>query len=222
MFSEKTIAFLAENAIRNSREWFNENKALYTEYVLEPLMELVVRLSPTVHNIDPLLICEPRVDRSISRIYRDVRFSRDKSLFRDVMWTIFIRDKKIYQGLPAFFFELGPGGFRYGAGYYIAGTDTMESIRSMILKNDPAFKKARATYEAQDLFSMEGEKYKRKKYPDMPLPVQEWLDRKTICFIHDSTDMAALYSEDLPDTIAEGFKLLVPIYNFLIKAEERK
>ena len=96
--SAKTLDFLFENKLNNSKEWYHAHKKEYTELVLRPLAELVVKLKPTMLELDPDLIVEPRVTRSISRIYRDTRFSKDKSLYRDNMWLIFIRDKKLYEG----------------------------------------------------------------------------------------------------------------------------
>lgn len=222
MFTEETINFLVENRLQNSKTWFEEHRADYRQYVLNPLIELVIALAPTMLSIDDKLICEPKVDKAISRIYRDTRFSKDKSRYRDVMWCGFMRNKKLYKGLPGFFFEFSPNGFRYGCGYYIAGTDSMESMRELVLENDPDFKKALFTYNKQDIFGMEGECYKKSKHPAEPENIRDWLDRKNICFIHDSTDSTLLFSDKLADRLAADYKILQPIYKFLLKAEARK
>ena len=117
--SAKTLDFLFENKLNNSKEWYHAHKKEYTELVLRPLAELVVKLKPTMLELDPDLIVEPRVTRSISRIYRDTRFSKDKSLYRDNMWLIFIRDKKLYEGPPGFYVDISPRGLSYGMGYYL-------------------------------------------------------------------------------------------------------
>ena len=87
--SKQTLNFLAQNKFNNSREWFRAHKPEYQEYVLAPMAELVNLLAPTIQKIDPLIITEPKVGKAISRIYRDTRFSRDKSLYREVMWIVF-------------------------------------------------------------------------------------------------------------------------------------
>jgi len=185
-------------------------------------MELVTILAPVMLSIDDLLICEPKVDKTISRIYRDTRFSKDKSFYRDHMWCSFKRDKKLFPGFPEFFFDLSPVGFCYGFGYYAAGADSMNSIKELILSGDKDFEKVLKSSEKQDVFVMEGECYKRSKYPDKPADLRAWLDRKSIYFIHNSEDFKLLFSEKLAGMLAEDYKILEPVYRFILKAELRK
>ena len=79
-FSAQTLDFLFLNKLHDSREWFNERRDEYDAVVMEPMRKLVSNLAPVMMEIDPLLICEPKVNKSISRIFRDTRFSKDKSI----------------------------------------------------------------------------------------------------------------------------------------------
>ena len=83
--TEKTLDFLSENRQRNDRNRFHENKSAYMNDVLVPLIELVNELAPIMLEIDPCFETSPKAGKTISRIYRDTRFSRDKSLYRDTM-----------------------------------------------------------------------------------------------------------------------------------------
>ena len=222
LFSLKTIEFLIENRLMDSREWFRENKARYNKVVLEPFVDLVERLAPDMLEIDPQLITEPRVDRTLSRIYRDIRFSKDKMIYRDNMWFVFMREKKLYEGPPCFYFDLGPKGFSYGMGYYQASTASMEAIRKLVLDGAEAFQEADKAFRNQTLFYMDGDSYKRSKYPDAPEHLRQWLDKKSISFNCHSDDFDLLFSENLADTLLEGFRLLAPIYNFIWLAEVQK
>ena len=221
-FSQRSIDFLIENKINDSKAWYQEHKGLYLEFILEPFIELVARLSPAMLKIDPQLITEPRVDRTLSRIYRDTRFSKDKSLYRDNMWMVFMREKKLYEGLPAFYFDLSPEGFSYGMGYYQASAASMDAVRQMILGNAAPFKKAEKAFRGQSAFGMEGDDYKRSKYPDMPQAKREWLDKKSISFNCHSGDFDLLFSEKLAEVLLDGFTLLAPVYDFLCLAEARR
>jgi len=221
-FTLKTIEFLVENHLMDSREWFKENKERYNREVLEPFVALVERLTPDMLEIDPQLITEPRVDRTLSRLHRDIRFSKDKTLYRENMWFVFMRDKKLYEGLPAFYFDLFPKGFSYGMGYYQASAASMASIRKLIQSGAPAFRKADKAFRNQTLFSMEGDAYKRSKYPDEPEQIRLWLDKKSVSFNCHSDDFDLLFSDGLADTLLDGFRLLAPIYDFLWLAEVQK
>ncbi len=220
--SRASIDFLIENRLSNSSEWFHAHKQQYRTLVVDPLAELVTALAPTMDAIDAQLVCDPRIGGSISRVRRDTRFSRDKTFYRDTAWLVFLRDKRLYEGLPAFFFEFSPTGFRYGCGYYTASLQSLASIRRLIVDGDPAFLAAKAAYDAQAVFSLQGERYKRSPCPEQPEELRFWLDRKNVDFICDSTDFDLLFSDRLADTLAAGFSLLAPEYRFLIRAEQRK
>jgi len=220
-FSEKTLSFLFENRVVDNKTWFTEHRGDYESLVLSPLRELVTALTPAMLSIDPLLICEPKVGRSISRIYRDTRFSHDKSIFRDVMWCSFLRDKKLYNGLPGFFFEFSPRGFRYGCGYYQASPESMEAMRGMILADDKTYLAANRAFDSQSVFYIEDTKFKRSRYPGQPENKRKWLDQRSLCFIADSVDFALLYSDSLADVLARDFTLLAPMYEFMTAAESR-
>lgn len=221
LFSKKTFEFLMENRFRDDREWFRENRGRYEAHVLAPLQDFVSALSPVMLDIDGKLITEPKVDRTISRVYRDTRFSKDKSLYRDVMWCTFMRDKKLYHGPPAFFFELSPDRFRYGCGYYQADPKEMQALRDLILEDHAAFRKAAEAYRRQNHFVLEGELYKRSKYPEEPPEKQDWLNRKNQFLTHNSTDFDLLYSAGLADVVGEKLRLLQPVYEFFLEGHAR-
>lgn len=216
--SAKTLDFLVENRLNNSRDWYQAHKAGFQSLVFEPMAGLVEQLAPAMREIDPQLVTEPKTDRTISRVYRDTRFSKDKSLYRDVMWLVFLRDKKAFPDAPGFFFEFSPQGFRYGCGYYSAPPKLMDAIRSLVLNHDRSFLLARDSLAAQPVFTLEGEKYKRPRYPDAAPEEQDWLDRKGISFLHNSKDFDLLFSDRLADTLSQDFELLKPAYEFLCRA----
>ena len=215
--SKETLDFLIENRVRDSRVWFQEHKTVYRRVVLEPLQELVTALTPVMLEIDDRVICEPRVDKTICRIWRDTRFSKDPSLYRDTMWIIFKRDRMHSTAYPGLYIELGPDGFNYGCGFYDASPGYMNHLREKILGNSPAFTAAGRAYEAQSVFQMEGEFYRRPRYAGEPAGLRNWLERRNIAFIAGSRDFPLLYSDRLADKLAADFRVLKRIYDFLLQ-----
>ncbi len=215
--SAKSLDFLFENKLKNSKQWYDDHREDYITYVRKPLEELVTALTPTMLKIDDKLICEPKVGKSIARIRRDTRFSQDKSLYRDNPWISFMREKKLYNGLPAFFAEISPNGLFYGCGYYQASTESMENMRTLILEGDKDFKAALRAFKNQDVFELTGEAYKRNHYPDKSGELQNWLNRKNICLTAYSNDFELLFSDKLSDKLAHDFLLIEPIYKFMMK-----
>ena len=219
LFSKQTIAFLVENRLMNDKAWFEAHREVYREDVIAPFAALVTALTPAMHKIDERFVMVPKVGGSISRVWRDTRFSKDKSLYRDTMWISMIRQKGLM--LPEFFFAITPDNFMYGCGYYAAGSAGMNSLREMILSGSEAFQAAFAMYNDQDLFVLEGDMYKRSRHKDAPEALRHWLDRKVISLMRTSDDWDLLYSDRLADTLAEQLTRIAPMYDLLIKAEER-
>jgi uncharacterized protein (TIGR02453 family) len=211
-----------ENRLQNSRAWFNEHRGDYQRLVLEPLRALVTELTPTMLAIDPLFTVEPKVNKTIARIYRDTRYTHDKSLYRDFMWVVFMRNKKFWAGLPGYYFSFGPDGIDWGVGYYEAPRPLMEIYREMILARDAAFLMALEAYEKEDWIRLAGDRYKRPKYPEQPENIRLWLDMKNIDFEATSGDYGLLYSPAIAERLKHDFKAMAPMYDFICAAEARR
>ena len=220
MFSVKTFDFLIENKMMNSKEWFHAHRADYEEYVLKPLTQLSIQMGETISQIDSRIVTEPKINKTISRIYRDTRFSKDKSLFRESMWLSFKRDKKEYAQYPEFYVVITPDSFFYGCGYYYMQPATMKAARELILNNDKVFKKALNSFKKQNIFALDGDMFKRSKYPNEKEEIRMWLDRKVLCLSRYETDANLIFSDDLGYVLAEQMKEIAPFYDFLIKAEQ--
>lgn len=216
-FSKKTLDFLIENHLNDSKAWYQEHKEDYKQYIAEPFSEFITALQPTINEIDSEIICNPK---RFSRLYRDARFSKGGSIFRENVWCSFERRTEEFESVPSFYLDVSPNGFEYGCGYYMASTATMNALRNLILKNDKAFQVAIDAYENQDTFQLSGDLYKKNRYPDQSERLCNWLNRKSIYLFSRSTDIDQLCSNKLSDMIAEDYKKISPIYHFFMKARE--
>ena len=99
-FSPHSLAFFEALAGNNSKLWFDAHRAEYERYLLEPLKALVTDLAAPLLAIDPELVIIPAVDKTISRIYRDTRFSRNKSPYKTCLWITFNAQARIGKQLP--------------------------------------------------------------------------------------------------------------------------
>lgn len=214
-FSQRSVDFLFENRLHDSREWFNEHREEYRIYVTEPMKELILELTPTILKIDPLIEINPA---RISRLYRDMRLHPD-SIFRDHIWYTFSRTREQYHALPGFYFSIGAAGISYGCGYYCASAGSMNALRSLMLAGDDSFRQAFLAVEKQKTFSLYGDMYKRSKFPDQPEELRRWLDRKGIGLSCDTNDPGVMFSEKLAKKVASDFRRIAPFYDFCMKAE---
>lgn len=214
--SEQSLRFLDENHRRNNRDWFLQHKSDYETHVKEPMRELAESLVPTLRRIDPLLILDPK--RAVCRIHRDTRFTRDKTMFKRASWFVFQRSKGMVH--PVWFFEFTPDFHHYGCGYYSTPPKVMERMRELVLAGDKRYREAQAALDALPGFTLEGDKYKRPRYPDAAAKQRDWLERRSITALHFSQDTRRLFSKNLAARLAEAFAKLAPVYAFLIHAHE--
>ncbi|MBP7462062.1 MAG: DUF2461 domain-containing protein [Candidatus Delongbacteria bacterium] len=216
-FYPETIPFFIELKLNDSKSWYQDHKEEYKKYALEPFQRLVEDLSDTIRSIDPELDTTASSGRAISRIYRDIRFSKDKSLYRENMWITFKRRIPDWQTTPAFFFELTPNRYRFGMGYYLVERATMENLRRYILEKPTQFSELVSQLQHPILFSAEGNEYKRPPVTEYPEEFGPWIMKKEIYLCHNRSIDDTLYSADLVEDLKTGFKQLEPWYHFFHK-----
>ncbi len=216
-FSPQTLDFLRNVRENNSKAWFEENKQIYRECLLKPLQNPVAELGEAMLDIDPAFETRPAIDKTISRIYRDTRFSIDKSLFKNNMWITFKRPSKDWKDTPCYYFEIFPDWYRYGMGFYSASKNTMDQFREAIDDNPPKFLNVISFFKDQNLFQLEGEKYKRLIKNDHPSEIQEWYQWKSFYLACNKKIDGILFSSKLIDELIFGFMILKPLYQYLIK-----
>lgn len=217
-FLPETISFLINLKENNNKAWFEANKTNYQKFLLKPLHELVIELSPFMLSIDPLFEVNPK--KAVSRINRDIRFSHDKSPYRANMWIAFKRIYLDWKVEPTYFFEILPDYYRYGMGFYNIPRETMNKIRAMIDSDNKEFQKVNSLYKKQEIFVLEGEKYKKTLKPNLSADLNEWYQRKELYFVCNKKIDERLYGPILVDDLIEGFKLLAPIYRFFIELKK--
>jgi len=216
-FSPKTLDFLRSLKKNNSKIWFEAHKQDYQKYLLEPLRNLVIDMAEAMLTIDSYFEITPVINKTISRIYRDTRFSKDKSLYKNTMWITFKRPNKDWKNAPAYFFEISPDSYRYGMGFYSASKATMDGFREVIDKKPKEFLKTISFYSEQQVFVVEGEKYKKTLDKNKPEEIQSWYQRKNLYLVCNRKIDSHLFSRNLLDDLIFGFELLSPFYHYLWK-----
>ncbi len=217
-FTQASLDFLMENRLNDSREWFKEHRADFDRLVLDPLAALFTALTPDMLEIDPEFMCIPKMGKSLSRPWRDTRYTKDTGVFRENMWFMFQREK--YRGWPGFWFEISPVGCSWGLGWYYTPPETMKNIRERVIADDKLWKKADLAYRRQSAFIMQGEKYRRSPYADYPEAKRVWLDQKHIALMCQ-TESDIMFSPSLEERLRADFKSIADIYKFLVENSVR-
>jgi uncharacterized protein (TIGR02453 family) len=142
--SRDVFVFLAELRRHNNREWFNENKDRYLTEVRDPMMALVGALAPGLARISPHISVDPRPNGgSLMRIYRDTRFSRDKTPYKTNVGIHFGLEAARDFEAPGYYLHLEPGWVFMGAGLWHPGADALRAIREAIVRDPRGWKQAR-------------------------------------------------------------------------------
>ena len=132
-FTRKTLAFLRALERNNDRDWFRLRKPQYEEHVRGPMVKLLARLSADLPRFAPELIADPRV--SLYRIYRDTRFSSDKSPLKSHVAAHF-PSKGFSRGEGAgLYLQVAPAGVWIGGGLYMPASSDLRLIRAHIAAN---------------------------------------------------------------------------------------
>ncbi len=82
-FPKRTIGFLNKLSKNNNRTWFEANRNIYNSDFLEPLIYFVEEMGEKLLNLDSEITAIPKIDKSIFRLHRDVRFSKNKEPYKN-------------------------------------------------------------------------------------------------------------------------------------------
>lgn len=212
-FTDETFEFFMAIAFNNNTDFFHANHDWYLRAVREPCLSLAAALSDAVEAIDPDL--ERRPNRVVSRISRDLRFSRDKSPYRDYMWLSYHHGGEDRHSTPGFYFEITARGASCGMGFYEEHRARMNGLRRR-LQTEPEEMLSRWS-PLRDDHALHVNGFKRMKIPEGLDPeLQVWYPVRSFWLDHDLSDPALLRSSDLVDVLSEGFQRLAPLYHYIM------
>ena len=214
-FPEETLRFFLDLRFHNSATWFHEHREEYLNYVQAPFYALIEDLVPTMQQIEPQI--EIRPHKVLSRIHRDTRFSRDKSPYRDHLWTWFKRGGEDRWLSLGFWFEYGVDHLSWGMAQWGENRPLMDRFRREIT--------ARPYYIAGLIEScglpmrhldLSATHFQRIKVPPgIPESLVPWYTLREFGMIQSQPDPSLLSSRDLVGKIAADYLAMAPIYHLL-------
>jgi uncharacterized protein (TIGR02453 family) len=209
-FDREAITFLADLAANNDRAWFTPRKAEYERLVKQPLEALCVAMAERFQARGLPLTADPA--RSPFRIYRDVRFSRDKSPYKTAASARFMAPG----GGAGAYFHLEPGEIYAGGGLYHPEPAVLHAWRRLVDAEPAAVHEAIADPGFVAAYGgLTGDRLARvpagypKDHPDRDLLVL-----KDLIFTRRLAD-ADVLSPALPDTLADLYAAAGPVWALL-------
>jgi uncharacterized protein (TIGR02453 family) len=146
-FTADLFQFLRELTQHNDRAWFQANKGRYEAAVLQPSVRFVREMGPRLAALSPRIVADPRpFGGSVARIYRDTRFSKDKTPYRTNVGIHFAHEMSATaeEHLPGFYLHLAPGENEVYSGVWHPTPPGLARIRDAIVSDPKGWTRVRA------------------------------------------------------------------------------
>jgi uncharacterized protein (TIGR02453 family) len=216
-FEKAYLDFFKELAANNHKDWFDANRKRYEQFVKAPFAVFVADVIKEVQKLEPKVIVEPK--DCITRINRDIRFSKDKTPYKLHMSAIISAGGKKDKSYPGMYIQADPEHFRiYGGAYELTPAQTAD-LRHSIASDLKRFKGLMNDSEFISAFgSVHGEKGK-KLSPELKAAAE----KEPLIFnknMYHFTQLPAeiILSDHLLDEVIRHYRAALPLQQFLEKA----
>ena len=132
-FPEGTFRFLRGLTKNNTKAWFDAHRDAYQAFYVDPARALVAAVGPRLQAVSPTVAYDPRVNGSLFRINRDVRFAKDKTPYKNHIDLWFWHGGRRGWGSPGFFFRLAADRLILGAGMHKFDKPRLDAFRNAVI-----------------------------------------------------------------------------------------
>lgn len=218
-FTADSMKFLADLRTHNDKEWFDKNRTRYEEGLKEPALQLISDLQPALRKISKHFVADARsTGGSLSRMNRDIRFSKDKSPYKTALFMHFRHARGTEEAAPSFYLHIEPGGATVGGGVWQPAPKQLSKLRDAIVSEPAAWARAISGGGAAGACLMKGEALKRVPPGyDAEHKYAEDLKRKDFGR-HRMIADSELTGSRLAVEIADGFRDAAPLMRFVCAA----
>ena len=233
-FSAATLRFLRGLAAHNNKPWFEAHREEYEAAVKAPMQALIEELDVRLARFAAEIVGDPK--RSMFRIYRDIRFSADKSPYKThASCWFYHRDggrgvgREAEEGGAGFYFQIAPGDSFIGGGMWMPPKESLGRIRDAIAERPKTFEKIAAHRRLERRFGGLDDEAQLKRMPRgyaPEHPAARWLRFQSFVAGRSLTDAQAT-GRRLVTLLEADFRLLVPLVRWIngtlgLRAAERR
>ncbi|MDD4910991.1 MAG: DUF2461 domain-containing protein [Sideroxydans sp.] len=218
-FTKQTFAFLTALEANNDREWFTAHQQEYEDCVRTPALDFISDMSNEMPAISRHFLAQPKkVGGSLMRVYRDTRFSKDKTPYKTNIGIQFRHEigKDIHA--PGYYLHIAPSGCFIGAGLWHPDADTLFKIREALVQKSESWLAARDDTTLLKHFHLDGDSLTnapRGFAKDHPL-VEDLKRKDFICLA--TLSESSVTSKNLRTQVVERFRETAPFMRFMCKA----
>lgn len=218
-FSPETVRFLEELAANNNRDWFKENKGRYEEQVLDVALRFIQSMQDPLQEIAPRFVALPtRVGGSLMRVYRDTRFSKNKTPYKTNIGIQFRHEQAKDVHSPGYYVHIDPEQVFLGAGMWRPDADPLRGIRERITARPAEWRRAIDQTPFRKHFELGGEVLKRPPRGfDANHECIDDIRRKSFIAVRNFA-VADCLKPQFQRTVESSFRMAEPFMRFLCKA----
>ncbi len=214
------FVFFKDLAKNNERAWFEENKQRYKDVVVAPLSDFIAAMAPRVAKISKHITVDPRPNGgSMFRIYRDVRFAKDKRPYKENAGVHFRHALGRDAHVPGFYMHFAPDEVFFGGGVWMPEADALNKVRRAIADQPKSWKKVVEDKTFAKTFDgVHGDALVRppKGFDPEHVYIGD-IKRKSFFAMHESTPKIA-QSASFVDEVDGAFRAAKPLMKFLCDA----
>jgi uncharacterized protein (TIGR02453 family) len=219
MFPPEAITFLKGLAKNNTRDWFQPRKEIFESKLKGPMLAFVESMNAELLEFAPEHITEPK--KAVYRIYRDTRFSKDKTPYKTHLAAIFPRRGLGKDAAAGYYFHVSANGIGVACGAYAPGPEQLLKIRRFLAGNDKEFR-ATAARLNKLMGTLKGETLKRApKGFDPEHPAVDLIKKKQ-WYWWVELDVKLATSPKLRSEITKRFRAMAPMVQLLNKPLMKK
>ena len=218
-FTKESLKFFSDLEKNNSKSWFEKYRHIYNNEILIPAKAFVNEMGERLESIAPGITADARTDKSIFRIHRDIRFSKDKVPYKTHLgiWLWEGKNKKLEN--PGFYFQFDKESMYIGVGMYRFSKDNLKSYRNAVVDSVKGKKLIKAINRIHSLnpsYILGWKHYKKiPKGYDKYHPITEYLLYGGLGFQFRSQIPGEFYSDELLDYTYKIFNDMSPIHYWL-------
>lgn len=218
-FVSEAVKFLSKLKRNNNRDWFESHRENFNTDVLIPAQEFVIVMGELLQTIAPGIIAIPKIDKSIFRLHRDIRFSKDKSPYKTNLGILFWEGDRKKMGCSGFYFHIEPNYVFLGAGLYLFSDILLKKYRGIIYNPDKAGELDSIVKKLKKKgYGFGEETYK--KVPrgfDPDYPYSDYLLYNGFYAYTDKINLKDFLKEDVVKFTFKQFKEMLPVHQWLAK-----
>lgn len=206
-FTTETFNFLCKLSKSNKRDWFEKNKLVYEAAVRTPALQFITDMAEGLAMISPHFLAQPKkVGGSLMRIYRDVRFAKDKRPYKTNIGIHFRHERAKDVHAPGFYVHIEPGECFIGVGIWRPDPAALGKVRDAIVAQEKNWQKAMNEKTFRENFELSGDALVNPpRGYSKEHPLIHDLKRKdhiAICAIDDKTVMSTHFKKQVLDYFA--------------------